>query len=183
MSMMRFISAGKSLVGLRDSGKQYRMSDSRALPKFGSNPKKLARLETKSKPPQGVLTQAQAQAPVAKAVAPRAKAKGQGIVAKCFAKLSGMFKRKARGASAIPNLSQSPVQGELSLDNVKVLRNDLSDTDFEVVAKPAAAVKPVTGQKLIVPENPLVAPATVAEPANRAKIWNRVTTLLGAGQS
>src|SRR5262249_57655628 len=30
--------------------------------------------------------------------------------------------------------SRKPVQVELSLDRIKVVRNDLSDTDFEVVA-------------------------------------------------
>jgi len=41
----------------------------------------------------------------------------------------------------IPRFSKShaPVQGELSLDNIKVMRNDLSETDVEVVpAKPRA---------------------------------------------
>ena len=36
MSMMRLLSAGRSLVGLEDNGKQYRMSHPGALPKFGS---------------------------------------------------------------------------------------------------------------------------------------------------
>jgi hypothetical protein len=37
--------------------------------------------------------------------------------------------------SAIPrfNKSHAPVQGELSLDNIKVMRNDLSETDMEIV--------------------------------------------------
>jgi hypothetical protein len=33
--------------------------------------------------------------------------------------------------------SRTPVQGELSLDNIKVMRNDLSDTDLEVVSMKA----------------------------------------------
>jgi len=37
--------------------------------------------------------------------------------------------------AAMPRFSKShaPVQGELSLDNIKVMRNDLSETDVEVV--------------------------------------------------
>jgi hypothetical protein len=39
--------------------------------------------------------------------------------------------------SAVPRSSKAPVQGELSLDNIKVMRNDLSDADVEIVpAKP-----------------------------------------------
>ena len=34
---------------------------------------------------------------------------------------------------AIPRFTKESVQGELSLDKIKVLRNDLSDTDLEVV--------------------------------------------------
>jgi hypothetical protein len=36
---------------------------------------------------------------------------------------------------AIPRFSkgQAPIQGELSLDNIKVMRNDLNETDMEVV--------------------------------------------------
>ena len=34
---------------------------------------------------------------------------------------------------AIPRFTKPPVQGELSLDRIKVVRNDLSDADLEVV--------------------------------------------------
>jgi hypothetical protein len=35
---------------------------------------------------------------------------------------------------AIPRFPKPPVQGELSLDKIKVVRNDLSDADLEVIA-------------------------------------------------
>jgi hypothetical protein len=47
--------------------------------------------------------------------------------------------------SAIPRFGKAPVQGELSLDNIKVMRNDLSEADVEVVpmkARPAKKVSP-----------------------------------------
>jgi len=62
-----------------------------------------------------------------------------------------------------------PVQGELRLDNVKVLRNDLSDTDLEIVAKPPRA------------ESRPAPPKTSTEnsvPSETA--WERVSTLFGA---
>jgi hypothetical protein len=74
--------------------------------------------------------------------------------------------RRPAGARLAP----PPVQGELSLENVKVLRNDLSDVDLEVVAvkpKPAETRREVA----------------TAVSAGRAKPWARVATLLGAGQT
>ncbi len=49
-----------------------------------------------------------------------------------------------------PLFARPAVQTELSLDNVRVVRNDLSDTDLEVVAlksKPAKSALPVAGAK------------------------------------
>jgi hypothetical protein len=43
----------------------------------------------------------------------------------------------------IPRFNGVPVQGELSLDNIKVVRNDLSDADLEVVTRKTAVPKDV----------------------------------------
>jgi hypothetical protein len=58
------------------------------------------------------------------------------------AKIGGLLPRPRSKAvkPAIPRFTKPPVQGELSLDKIKVVRNDLSDADLEVV--PAKA--PVT---------------------------------------
>jgi hypothetical protein len=66
-------------------------------------------------------------------------------------------------------LCKGPVQGELSLDNIKVMRNDLSETDLEAVPmkarrpKPAPADVPVaveaSAAAMAIPELP---PATNA---------------------
>jgi hypothetical protein len=68
--------------------------------------------------------------------------------------------------SAVPRFPQSPIQSELSLDNVRVVRNDLSDADFEVVTKKTPVVGP-----LVSPSLPLQAGL---EPAGSA--WDRLTT-------
>jgi hypothetical protein len=53
------------------------------------------------------------------------------------------FKRSPSARkSAVPQFSKSPVQGELSLDQVKVMRNDLSDADLEVVSTKKDGNKP-----------------------------------------
>jgi hypothetical protein len=70
-------------------------------------------------------------------------------------------RKPAEAKPAIPRFSkgQAPVQGELSLDNIKVMRNDLSETDVEVVpAKPRPVVPQPSGDAaaavMTVPELP-----------------------------
>jgi hypothetical protein len=52
-------------------------------------------------------------------------------------------RKPAEPKPAIPRFSKShtPIQGELSLDNIKVMRNDLSEADVEVVPMKARAPK------------------------------------------
>ena len=160
----RLFAASTSLFGPGKSGKQYVWSG--GLPRFGKEKEKL---QTSSSKLQG---SSKLQSP---SRTETLQPKGPGLFARCFAKAKGLFARKASNKSAIPRFSRQPVQGELSLDNVKVMRNDLSDTDFEFVAKPAAPKKAASTE--------VVPAAVVAVPEGRTRIWNRVTTLLGAGQS
>jgi hypothetical protein len=54
--------------------------------------------------------------------------------------------KPAEPKPSVPRFSKShtPVQGELSLDNIKVMRNDLSEADVEVVPAKARAPKIVS---------------------------------------
>lgn len=84
----------------------------------------------------------------------------------------GRVRRPRR--SAIPRFDRPAVQAELSLDRVKVMRNDLSDTDVELVP----AKLPVSG-----PE-----PSTVRPELGGGKrtgtAWGRMSArLLGAGKT
>ena len=79
------------------------------------------------------------------------------------------FNRKpAEPKPAIPRFSKphAPVQGELSLDNIKVMRNDLSEADVEVVPAKARAPKvmaaPVPQASAAAMAIPDVPPATRA---------------------
>jgi hypothetical protein len=65
---------------------------------------------------------------------------------------------------AIPRFPKPPMQGELSLDRIKVLRNDLSDADLEIV-----------------PAKSPTAPAmrAVEKIAGAENAWERVTPRLG----
>ncbi len=60
--------------------------------------------------------------------------------------------------------STAPVQEELSLDNVKVVRNDLRDADLEVVPLRSAAGRKVGAIVEPTPANPV-----------GLKPWNRLT--------
>ena len=91
----------------------------------------------------------------------------------CKAKLAALFaRRRAKAAKpAIPRFNKAPVQTELSLDRIRVLRNDLRDADLEVVPAKAAAPPATAAQ-------PAVDKPAVAETA-----WGRLTErIVGAGK-
>jgi hypothetical protein len=68
------------------------------------------------------------------------------------------------------------VQGELLLEGIKVVRNDLSETDLEIVtAKPAAPENAAAG-------NPMA--AAPAAPAGAEGAWDRIRSrLTGVGKN
>lgn len=81
-------------------------------------------------------------------------------------RLVGLFahRRNMAAKPAVPRFPKPPMQGELSLDRIKVLRNDLSDADLEIVpAKPPTAPAPRPVEKIAGAEN----------------AWGRVTLRLG----
>lgn len=142
MSLVRLLSAGKSLVGGQDLEGRYRLPANRALPEFGSakNPfLTTAPVEAAPavKPAEPVIPApvvVPEPAPQVKADAP-AEAK-PGFFARLGHRLAGIgrwFRRKPK--TVFPVFQRPPIQGELSLDRVRVLRNDLLDTDIEVVSR------------------------------------------------
>lgn len=118
--------------------------------------------------PQGVATPASCSARRFGEVLQRRTA---ALLAGWKMKLMGVLAKRRRKATnpAIPRFTKPPVQGELSLDRIKVVRNDLSDADLEVIpAKPPTA--------------PTMRAAEGAAGAESA--WGRVTArVLGAGKT
>jgi hypothetical protein len=100
-------------------------------------------------PKAGLAATAPAPAPAAPAAPAATGPKVPGRVARWIEKLNPLAwwsARRPAGKSAVPRFQRPPVQWELSLDRVKVVRNDLSDADVEIVpAKPAAKRQPRTG--------------------------------------
>lgn len=140
MILLRLLTTGKSLVGLREVKNRYRVM-SRGLPKFSAkqNP-----FRGQSAAPDLAATPADAEAQ-ASPQPPQKRSWYRILAAKFGRERSEPVLPIPARAPDLP--AAPPTQGGLSLDSVKVLRNDLSDSDFEVVTrrrknaepKPAAA--------------------------------------------
>ena len=177
MSLMRLLSAGKSLVGVKDNGSRYRMGNPGMLPRFGSQKNPFAREQKGNAendgagptraPNQSVTNHApiQPSTEVPRAASPQPavpRQQGEDLIRNTLRKSSLQKKvriprawhvalrptltawaKKIKTAmlrqqgtprrKVITHASRKPVQAELSLDRIKVVRNDLSDTDFEVI--------------------------------------------------
>jgi hypothetical protein len=162
MSLVRLLTAGKSLTDLKNSTSSYRMRQQGGLPRFAAkkNPFR-ARSETPAvaaapgaitiaRPSASPPTPAEAAAaslkqtvrlPAAPAKARTGSRAGPGPAARTLSrvghwmrKLNPLAPRAGRKSASRPAAEHPPVQGELSLDNVKVVRNDLNDADVEVIA-------------------------------------------------
>ena len=151
MSLMQLLAVGKSIIGLSAGRSPYRMREENLLPKFG--PAKGA----KSKPPAPVEAAPSLPKSVPKVDEPKTsraaiETKGtemNAIVAGTATESEpGRTSRSAETAYPIGRWTRlnpfharfskqseaAPVQGELLLETVKVMRNDLSDADLEVVS-------------------------------------------------
>lgn len=180
MSMMKLLSAGRSLVDLKKTGSPYRMNDRFQLPKFGGEKNPFSTPVKKDPPAPAINTppaksqqdqQVEAKTPgtlketkriplaaaqlkqtrrlpfaAARHGAPAGEKK-KPILKGILQKLGGWLKKLnalawemypgQKSKPAIPRFDKPATQGELSLDNVKVVRNDLNDSDLEIApAKP-----------------------------------------------
>jgi hypothetical protein len=167
MSLLRLLTAGKSLVGLQAPSSRYLMRERHRLPKFGSDinpfaapppareeptqtpsdaaprhqryqmsPAEFAaaRLKETKKLPASPPAETKWTAAAASETGARTQA---GHWTQKLNPLSWVSRRPAQPRSVIPKFSKTPVQGELSLDKVKVVRNDLSEADVEIITATA----------------------------------------------
>jgi hypothetical protein len=159
MSLLRLLTTGKSLVSVSDAESRYRVTRERLLPQFGSagNPFTNA---GKSDP---TLAEARASAkyggngasgsrggtpsaseePAAALARGALRSKAAVLLSRWMAKIGGLRSRPRAEVvkPAIPRFAKPPVQAELSLDKIQVVRNDLSDADLEVVPAKAPAAR------------------------------------------
>ena len=200
MSLLKLLATGKSLVGLKQATGRYRVTRERLLPQFGSknNPfqQRDDEAQTSAGPLQNVAlpepsTSESSQPEPTVAPCDSGPAKGSperlpvlaepvrhkvaGWANKCVAKLAtGIRVRPSKPAkSAFPAFTKALVQGELSLERVKVVRNDLSDSDLDIVRSRAEAAPRAAASSTV--EQP------DAEPASKA--WRVTGRFFGAGKT
>lgn len=165
MKFIKLLMAGTSLFGFKRQPIKYEMVPGNALPKFNSieKPASLAPADEsgapgadslfEQKPPGGSASQSAEFKPSHKT----SPSENRGVLtvgassdrAEDFScETSKASKGKFRfsalfAAENVAKASRRLVQGELGLDSVRVVRNDLNDSDMELVAvekrKPAAA--------------------------------------------
>jgi len=144
MSLLRLLTAGRSLVSVRDTESRYRLTTQRLLPQFGSPMSPINPFESSA---GQVLSSPGTSLPTAKLGEASPKARVWGHARGSWLRVAGLWSacriwpgvltlrltEKPAKQRAIPPLLKCPVQGELSLDRVRVVRNDLSDADLEVM--------------------------------------------------
>ena len=185
MSLLRLLTAGRSLVEFKDTPGTYQMTSQRLLPHFGpaSNPfssKATASAVPAAERVEVIRTDVQDRKTSATAgkhtrtetLRLRAASRLKAWRDKCQGWFGEAGGRAAR--PAIPRFTKQPVQGELSLDRVRVVRNDLSDADLEIV--PAKSSASQRSSALAVPGETVTSVT--------AGSWSRVANrIFGAGKT
>jgi len=187
MRMLRLLAAGKSLVGLKPPTARYQMTDPRALPKFGLANNPYQPKANPAVPPSpapetkhsAALNTENSPSPTPVAVKPdegasrithhASRAPRESRLTKV---LSGLLPRRTPS----PRQASVPVQAELTLDKVRVVRNDLSDTDLEIVRakKSPAPQAPAQTSSLSTPEPNSAATNDTSPPENKKTGWKPV---------
>ena len=186
MSWMRLLAVGKSIIGIRNERSPYKMTQDNLLPKFGRKPGGEAEVSTAGETVTAVDIRVGGAAKDAVALsgapAPRA---GAAVLAADATAVTGLLpsdsaaacssRRGGRWRSRLTGpAGPGPMQEELRLETVKVMRNDLRDADLEVV--PSRQVCPLGSLQRA------VAIGTDPEPVGgwRSKLTSR---LFGGGRT
>ena len=124
MILLRLLTTGKSLVGLHESRNRYRVMH-RGLPTFVAKQNPFRDHSAASEPARG--------AAVAESVREEKRPWYRRLIAGLGVQRETAVSGQQSPRPVAP--TGTPAQCELSLDQVKVVRNDLSDSDIEVVAR------------------------------------------------
>jgi hypothetical protein len=152
MNPLRLLTKGRTIRGLKERPGAYKLLEKCAMPNF-SGPKRLAPTTPHAEPaspPQAFFEQSQPKrempTPVTAAPTPRpepgptatpAEVKIQPPKPELWSRLAGIaagWTRQWIPWRKAPPFQSATVQTELALEKVRVMRNDLSDDDLEVVA-------------------------------------------------
>ncbi len=183
MDLGRLLAAGKSLAGGHERAGRYRVNKRTTLPKFISprNPF-TAPVQPESSPAatpsavkdggeKSVVASAGSDAKTARenwspVSLGRLAASWFGEWGQKINPMPRIARQPGPARSGATCADKTPIQPELSLDNVRVMRNDLSDADFEVVAKRMPVASPQ-------------GPPTAVSPGRLESVrsaWDRLTT-------
>ncbi len=203
MGLMQLLTVGRSLDRIRDEPSRYKMTQQTLLPKFGSVNAPEVRARGLSGMTNPAVTRADAEEAKPScaaatndrnkmnAVQPdmERKAAPAGAVKPAFPRGRWtLFRNPFAKASRQEAATRAPVQSELLLDAVKPVRNDLSDSDLEIVqaARRNAEVKSQVPAPAPAPVPMVVAPnAPEAQPvAAEGAAWSRIKNqFFGAGKA
>jgi len=146
MSLLRLLTSGRCLMGLEDSANRYRVNEQALLPKFGSarNPFRKTVVSAKAVAPgvPQVATPADAPACESPKESKPGRSQSKGLAGRVTNRLRRLIKGRS-GTGVLPAAGAKPMQAELGLESVQVIRNDLSDSDIAVV--PARKPLPASG--------------------------------------
>jgi hypothetical protein len=131
MSLYRLLTAGKALTSLRDEPSSYQMRRKALLPKFGTGGDPFASAKAPTQPAGETRPEAK-QAAHASSWPTAWLSKWLGEKPRTA---GGFRPQSTRGVGKANHTPPTPVQAELSLDNVKVVRNHLHDADVDLVAR------------------------------------------------
>ena len=173
MRLMRFLAVGKSLGGVTTEPSRYRMNAQGLLPKFGREGTRPAPAPVPAAPavttPPAATKSFSGTTMSKHSIAVQSESQRSGG-AKFFGpwtRLKNRFTSK-KGAARVAG---PPVQAELALDMVRPVRNDLSDSDLEIV--PAFRPKAHAPVQSILPE-----PTVKQSDPGTNLLWGRVRSRL-----
>ena len=180
MSLMQLLAVGRSLRNVKDHPSRYKMIQANLLPKFSGT--KEAEKRVGDQAPTATPVREKSTNAVREAVQefkkkensmnaiveePKAEAPLASVCAKTPSPSPHWrFVRNPFTRKDPAKMKEEPEQAELALDLVKPLRNELNDSDLEVlsVAKPVPAPAPV--------------PVKVTPGETTGFLWNRLTARL-----
>ncbi len=151
---MELLNVGKSLRGVTNEPSPYKIAEQHFLPKFASvgRPVSLAPTKERLAKPIPIRSAVRAMAAAAPAMAPVPMATNARAAVPHEVKRPPRAAKETKGwlgffSFAAPSKSRKRpplVQGEMTLESLKVVRNDLSEADLEVVpVKLGASTEPV----------------------------------------
>jgi hypothetical protein len=183
MGLMQLLVLGRSLKTAEDRRSPYRLTQQNLLPRFGSAGA-ISREEPAPSKRQ-VAGLEEARVPTVESSKPEREASMRHGTMSSSAKPIAAFGRKRFGtwlsrwrnpfrADSAAAKPERGVQGELLLQGVRVVRNDLNDADLEVVPVQKNGIGPATR----------LATEPAADEPSRQRIWPRITTrIFGSGPS